>query len=130
MECKLNYSKLAIYGITQNTETKDYLMVFQYADNGSLHKYLRKNFNSLTQQAKLQILKDTAVELDIIHDNIGYIYTDFHSSNILQDQCSTQSYIADLELSRKKNKNISDDKIYRIMLYVTPKVLSSKQLFI
>ena len=48
MKCKLNYNKLAIYGITQNTETKDYLMVFQYSDNGSLHKYLRKNFNSLT----------------------------------------------------------------------------------
>ncbi|RIB09572.1 hypothetical protein C2G38_2108313, partial [Gigaspora rosea] len=57
MVCKLNYTKLAIYGITQNTETKEYLMVFQYANDGSLYKYLRKNFCNLTWQAKLEILK-------------------------------------------------------------------------
>ncbi|RIB02945.1 hypothetical protein C2G38_2124122, partial [Gigaspora rosea] len=40
MTCKLNANKLAIYGITQNIETKEYLMVFQYANHGSLFKYL------------------------------------------------------------------------------------------
>ncbi|RIB27696.1 hypothetical protein C2G38_2061227, partial [Gigaspora rosea] len=40
MTCKLNDYKLAIYGITQNIETKEYLMVFQYANHGSLSKYL------------------------------------------------------------------------------------------
>ncbi|RIB30726.1 hypothetical protein C2G38_1423123 [Gigaspora rosea] len=39
--------ELAIYGITQNTITKEYLMVFQYDDKGSLYKYLRKNFSNL-----------------------------------------------------------------------------------
>ncbi|RIB28241.1 hypothetical protein C2G38_2059899, partial [Gigaspora rosea] len=39
---------LAIYGITQNTQTNEYLMVFQYANDGSLYKYLRKNFSTLT----------------------------------------------------------------------------------
>ncbi|RIB28837.1 hypothetical protein C2G38_1349984 [Gigaspora rosea] len=50
MACKLNstYTKLAIYGITQNTETMEYLMVFQYAKNGSLSKYLRNYFCNLT----------------------------------------------------------------------------------
>ncbi|RIB13924.1 kinase-like domain-containing protein [Gigaspora rosea] len=129
MECKLNFSKLAIYGITQNTETKEYLMVFQYADNGSLHKYLTKNFSKLTWQTKLQILKDTALDLDFIHDNAGYIHADFHSGNILQDQSTsenTQSYIADLGLS---NENVSGDEIYGVMPYVAPEVLSGKQQF-
>ncbi|RIB15662.1 hypothetical protein C2G38_2092725, partial [Gigaspora rosea] len=58
MACKINSTKLAIYVITQNTETKEYLMVFQYANDGSLYKYLRKNFCDLTWQAKLEILKN------------------------------------------------------------------------
>ncbi|RIB06391.1 hypothetical protein C2G38_522404 [Gigaspora rosea] len=56
MKCKLNYASLAIYGITQNAETKEYLMVFQYACDGSLEKFLRNNFCALTWQAKLNIL--------------------------------------------------------------------------
>ncbi|RIB16531.1 kinase-like domain-containing protein, partial [Gigaspora rosea] len=98
MECKLNLSKLAIYGITQNTETKEYLMVFQYANHGSLSKYLRNNFCNLTWQSKLEILKNISDELDSVHRVAKYIHADFHSSNILQDQ---QSYIADLGLSKK-----------------------------
>ncbi|RIB12615.1 kinase-like domain-containing protein [Gigaspora rosea] len=93
MTCKLNFTKLAIYGITQNTETMEYLMVFQYANNGSLSKYLRNNFCNLTWPTKLEILKNISKELDNIHDYAKYIHADFHSGNILQDQ---QSYIADL----------------------------------
>ncbi|RIB04044.1 kinase-like domain-containing protein, partial [Gigaspora rosea] len=101
MTCKLNANKLAIYGITQNKETKEYLMVFQYANNGSLYKYLRNNFSNLTWQTKLKILENISKELDIIHRRAKYIHADFHSGNILQDQ---QSYIADLGLSRKSDE--------------------------
>ncbi|RIB24599.1 hypothetical protein C2G38_2069612, partial [Gigaspora rosea] len=49
MTCTLSYNEmLAIYGITQNTQTNEYLMVFQYANDGSLYKYLRKNFSTIT----------------------------------------------------------------------------------
>ncbi|RIB02347.1 hypothetical protein C2G38_2125448, partial [Gigaspora rosea] len=58
MKCTLNYNMLAIYGITQNTQTNEYLIVFQYANDGSLYKYLRKNFSALTWKTKLQILED------------------------------------------------------------------------
>ncbi|RIB25359.1 hypothetical protein C2G38_2067572, partial [Gigaspora rosea] len=78
MECKINYAKLAIYGITQNTETMEYLMVFQYANNGSLSKYLRNNFCNLTWQTKLEILKNISNELDNIHRYANYIHADFH----------------------------------------------------
>ncbi|RIB27355.1 kinase-like domain-containing protein [Gigaspora rosea] len=132
MECKLNYSSLAIYGITQNTKTKEYLMVFQYADNGSLHNYLTKNFSELTWQTKLQILEDTADELFMIHNNAKYIHADFHSGNILQDKRAnekTRSYIADLGLSRKLNENISTGEIYGVMPYAAPEVLSGDKPF-
>ena len=101
-------------------------MVFQYADKGSLHKYLSKDFINLTWQTKLQIFKDTAFELRRIHI-ANYIYTDFYSGNILQGQ---QSYIADLGLFKKKDDNASESKIYSVMLYVPSEVLAGKQQFI
>ncbi|RIB10569.1 kinase-like domain-containing protein, partial [Gigaspora rosea] len=126
MTCKLNASKLTIYGITQNIETKEYLMVFQYANHGSLSKYLRNNFCNLTWQSKLEILKNISDELDNIHRFAKYIHADFHSGNILQDQ---QSYIADLGLSKKTDENILEGDIYGVMPYVAPEVLSGEQQF-
>ncbi|RIB12816.1 kinase-like domain-containing protein, partial [Gigaspora rosea] len=120
MKCTLNYNDmLAIYGITQNTQTNEYLIVFQYANDGSLYKYLRKNFSALTWETKLQILKDISDKLDNIH-SCAYIHADFHSGNILQDQ---RSYIADLGLSKKNDENDSEDNIYGVMPYVAPEVL-------
>ncbi|RIB25220.1 kinase-like domain-containing protein [Gigaspora rosea] len=124
MKCKLNYGKLAIYGITQNIETNEYLMVFQYANNGSLRKYLKENFSELTWQTKLQILKDISDDLDSIHRFAKYIHVDFHSGNILQDQCTNknaQSYITDLGLSRKKDECVSEGGI--IFMELCPMLL-------
>ncbi|RIB26024.1 kinase-like domain-containing protein [Gigaspora rosea] len=104
MTYKINSTKLAIYGITQNTETKEYLMVFQHTIDESLYKYLRKNFCNLTWQAKLEILKNISDELYYIHEYAGYIHADFHSGNILQDQ---RSYIVDLGLSRKTDEKFT-----------------------
>ncbi|RIB11494.1 kinase-like domain-containing protein [Gigaspora rosea] len=114
-----HYNMLAIYGITQNTQTNEYLMAFQYANDGSLYKYLRKIFSTLTWETKLQILKDISYNLNSIHE-CAYIHADFHSGNILQDQIS---YIADLGLSKKNDENDSEDNIYGVMPYVAPEVL-------
>lgn len=74
MTCKFNYSKLTIYGITQNSQTNEYLMVFQYANNGSLDKYLKTNFTTLTWQAKLQILEDIFIRVRL-YSQICRIYS-------------------------------------------------------
>src|SRR5438876_3497953 len=84
MKCNLFGNKLAIYGITQNTKTNEYLMVLQYANNGNLHKYLSTNFRELTWQIKLKLLLNISEDLYNIH-NAGYIHADLHSGNILQD---------------------------------------------
>jgi hypothetical protein len=59
-------------------------MVFQFADNGSLYKFLRKNFHDPAWQPKLKLLFDISKDLYRIH-RAGYVYADFHSGNILQD---------------------------------------------
>ncbi|RIB30491.1 kinase-like domain-containing protein [Gigaspora rosea] len=128
-KCGLMGTKLKIYGLAQNTETNEYLMAFQYADNGSLYKFLSKNFQELTWQTKLKLLCDISNDLYNIH-GAGYIHADFHSGNILQDKGISnviQSYISDMGLSKKYNENDSKDCIYGVMPYVAPEVLSGQK---
>src|ERR671927_386289 len=53
-----NSSIVQLYGITQDPETKNYMMVLEYAKNGSLRNYL--NLNTLSWYYKLDSLLDIA----------------------------------------------------------------------
>ncbi|UZO05150.1 uncharacterized protein OCT59_025510 [Rhizophagus irregularis] len=44
------------YGITQDPNTKDHMIIMQYADGGDLHNYLQNNFKNITWKDKLTIL--------------------------------------------------------------------------
>ncbi|RIB03733.1 kinase-like domain-containing protein [Gigaspora rosea] len=102
MKCILFNSQLKIYGLTQNSKNK-YFMVLQFADSGNLHKFLRTKFQEVNWKTKLKLLFDISKDLYQIH-RAGYIHADFHSGNILQDNrisTTLQLYIADLELSKK-----------------------------
>ena len=44
------------YGITQDPETKEYMLIMEYADGGNLHNYLQKNFTAIKWNTKLAIL--------------------------------------------------------------------------
>ncbi|RIB00158.1 kinase-like domain-containing protein [Gigaspora rosea] len=129
MKCMLVGSKLKIYGLTQNTETNEYMMVFQYANSGNLYKFLRSNFRDLNWQTKLKLLLDISEDLLQIHDT-GYIHADFHSGNILQHKGlneNMESYISDMGLSKKYNESDSEGCIYGVMPYVAPEVLSGQK---
>ena len=70
------------FGITKDPETNNFMMVMQYARNGSLRRHLDNEFNSLKWENKLSILSKIAKGLKNIHDN-GLIHQDFHCGNIL-----------------------------------------------
>ena len=36
------------YGITQDPETKEFMLIMEYANGGNLHNYLQKNFRNIT----------------------------------------------------------------------------------
>ena len=46
------------YGVTKDPDKNDYLLVFNYAKNGDLHKNLSKNFKKITWQDKISSLFD------------------------------------------------------------------------
>ncbi|RIB20867.1 kinase-like domain-containing protein [Gigaspora rosea] len=140
MKCNFNLhgSKLKVYGLTQNTKTNEYLLVFQYATDGNLHEFFKKNFQDLTWKIKLKLLIDISDDLYNIHD-AEFIHSNLHSGNILQAiNKSMQSdlgllkekdklaYISDLGLLKKKDKNDPEGCIYGVMPYIAPEVLSGR----
>ncbi|RIB28808.1 kinase-like domain-containing protein [Gigaspora rosea] len=108
MEFRLAGCNLEVYGLTQNTTNNEYLMVFQYANKGSLHKFLSSNFRELNWKSKLKQLVDISENLKAVH-KAKYFHGDFHSG-----------------LSRKKDENDLEDSIYGVLPYVAPEVLTAR----
>ena len=70
------YAVITFYGITKEPGTNDFMMVMDYAANGSLRHYLNNSFNLLSWESKFYGLYCIAYGLMEIHDN-GLIHHDF-----------------------------------------------------
>ncbi|CAG8597909.1 16560_t:CDS:2 [Cetraspora pellucida] len=81
-QCSDGYYILQYYGITQHPETKDYMIVMAFAENGDLYNYISKNFLTISWKQKLGALRNIAWGLKTIHDK-KIIHRDLHSGNIL-----------------------------------------------
>ncbi|GES73410.1 kinase-like domain-containing protein [Rhizophagus clarus] len=109
------------YGITQDPEIKDYMLIMEYAGGGDLHNYLRKNFIDIKWTTKLTILCQISDGLKTIH-NENFIHRDFHSGNILSLKNDHKKWvIGDLGLSQPAN-NSSNNEIYGVIPYVAPEI--------
>src|SRR3954464_15766298 len=100
MHCKTveddtNSSIVRVYGITQDPETKDYVMVLEYAENGSLRNYLDTSYNKLNWSDKINYLHSMVCGLGYIHEN-KLIHRDLHIGNILR--LKSKTCITDLGL--------------------------------
>src|SRR5581483_12470754 len=80
-----NSTIVRCYGITKDPKTNNFMMVMEYANNGSLRQLLNNNFNSLDWTVKLYNLYWIAIGLNIIHEK-GLIHRDFHCGNILNSK--------------------------------------------
>src|SRR5256885_15230478 len=68
---------LRCYGVTKNQYSKEYMLIFQYAENGDLRHYLGHHFIQLTWKRRLIILNCLANNLSAIHD-AGFTHYDLH----------------------------------------------------
>ncbi|EXX65131.1 Ste20p [Rhizophagus irregularis DAOM 197198w] len=125
---------LQIYGISQNPNTKDYIIVLQYANGGNFDNYINDIINWFWFE-KLIALKNIIKGLKKIHGN-KMVHRDFHTGNILTSfdldscyelSCNTASdiYISDMGLCGEIS-NIGQTKIYGVMPFVAPEVLKRK----
>ncbi|EXX55140.1 kinase-like domain-containing protein [Rhizophagus irregularis DAOM 181602=DAOM 197198] len=119
-----NYLKF--YGITKDTETKEFMMIIELANQGNLRSVLSNNFNNIFWYKKIKDLHDIAYDLKNLHE-LGYFHKDFHSGNILQNLEKSDisySYISDFGLSGPSNEQKLDDKICGVLPYIAPEVLN------
>src|SRR5687767_3017217 len=119
---------ITCYGITKDPKTNSFMMVMEYAENGSLRQSLNNKFNSMSWNDKLLILYRLARGLNGIHDN-KLIHHDFHCGNILINS-NIYAYITDLGLCQPANVKTSQNenkKIYGVLPYVAPEVLRGKE---
>ena len=112
------------YGISQDPETKNYIMVLDYAENGSLRNYLDTNYDKLSWHAKFRDLLSIANGLGKIHEK-ELIHRDLHIGNILSSDIGT--HITDMGLCRpadyNKLENTKKNKIYGVLPYIAPEIL-------
>src|SRR5207249_1411881 len=116
-----------LYGITQDPETKNYIMVLDYAEYGSLRNYLDMNYGKLSWKTKFRNLYYIAVGLHKIHEN-ELIHRDLHIGNILSFSGSMDSTrITDMGLCKpadfNKLENTNNNNIYGILPYIAPEIL-------
>ncbi|GBB98238.1 hypothetical protein RclHR1_03180003 [Rhizophagus clarus] len=134
---------LKIYGISQNPETKDYIMVLEYAEGGNFNDYLNKNYENFDWFNGLKVLIKIINGLNKIHQK-QMVHRDFHMGNILFTKIEDIYYdyydcsdtdddnddnnddydacISDMGLCRKID-DADETSVYGVMPYVAPEVL-------
>ncbi|CAB4438005.1 unnamed protein product [Rhizophagus irregularis] len=117
-----NANIIKLYGITQDPETKNYIMVLEYASKGSLRNYLDTNYNTLSWKDKLLHFCYIASGLVDIHRN-ELIHRDFHIGNVL---VSNYVKIADLGLCKPADYSALENtrkNVYGVLPYVAPEII-------
>ncbi|CAB4439061.1 unnamed protein product [Rhizophagus irregularis] len=114
---------ISYYGITQDPNTKDYMVVLEYCMDGNLrHYYLNQQpeYNS-----KIYDLLAIAKGLMNIHD-ADKVHKNFHPGNILFK--NYYPYISDVGICQPANKEQSiKGRIYGVLPYTAPEVLRNHQ---
>ena len=74
--------------MTQDPNTKDYMMILYYYEHGDLRNYLNK---SIDYKTKIRNLAEFARGLLDIH-NAGMVHKDLHSGNLLFTKDNNKSF--------------------------------------
>ena len=110
-------------GITQDPDTKDYMMVIYYCENGNLRRYLNQS-GTKNCESKIEKLMYIARGLLDIH-NAEKVHKDFHSGNILFND--KFALISDLGMCQPANNEAKKEGIYGVLPYMAPEVLRGYQ---
>ena len=115
--------------MTQNPDSKDYVMVFIYCENGNLRNYLNQSENHIISYAsKINDLLQIARGLLDLH-NADKVHKDFHSGNILYIRVNLP-IIGDLGMcqpANNKEQSAKKEGIYGVLPYMAPEVLCGSQ---
>ncbi|RHZ58767.1 hypothetical protein Glove_368g4 [Diversispora epigaea] len=128
-ELKLTYqlkSKFVIkcYGATQDPKTKNFAFILDYAPNGDLNHFLRKNFKKVTWKKRIDLFRDFIIGIKLLHDK-KIVHCDLHSGNILIIKNDFKAVISDLGFSQRVTSNSGNSKkaqMYGVISYMAPEL--------
>jgi serine/threonine protein kinase len=104
------------YGITQDPETSNYMIVMIHMELGSLRSNLMiKKYNPYDKYNNLFLIVRS---LSVLH-KCNLVHGDFHSGNLLL-QSHKYVYISDFGLCRTADKPMKFGEIYGIIPYIAP----------
>ncbi|CAG8618070.1 41_t:CDS:2 [Acaulospora morrowiae] len=118
----------SLFGTTEDPKTKNTIMVLNYANEGNLQSYIRKNWLKLTWRKKIKFALDIASGIEHLH-KFKIIHRDLHPKNILVDNGVLK--IADLGCSKILCENsLSNSNLCGIIAYIDPQCfISSRKKF-
>ncbi|GBC27195.2 uncharacterized protein OCT59_021209 [Rhizophagus irregularis] len=104
------------FGITQDLNTQDFMIVMPYYSKGDLTHYISNDFYNIKWHKKLNNLNKIANGLINIH-NLDIIHRDLHSGNIFFHSPKfgcLYPYIGDLGISKSATESTDNNENYEI----------------
>src|SRR5579883_3679544 len=108
---------LRCYGITQDPQSKEYMLVLRYAEQGDLRHYLQHHFAEITWIRRLMMLNSLAKNLLVVY-NAGFTHRDLHTGNILIVN-DIETIISDFGLARDID-GPSNVELVGVIPYIAP----------
>ncbi|RHZ67604.1 hypothetical protein Glove_300g18 [Diversispora epigaea] len=118
---------LPIFGITQDPETMEYVVVLRYMKNGNLRNFLQPK-KILPWIERLWLLDSFISGLEVIHDK-GYIHCDLHPGNLMITEAFnnlTFLRVGDLGFCRPADE-ITTSGRYGVLPYIAPEILNQNE---
>jgi serine/threonine protein kinase len=113
------------YGITQDLDTQDFMIIMPYYDSGDLIHYISSDFYNITWRTKLLRLRIIAEGLINIH-SVDIIHRDLHSGNIFFDGLH-DPHIGDLGISKSATESTDNKENYGIIPYMAPEIFQGQK---